>query len=325
MRRAIIIIVVAIALGWALVRAYRGHQQRVQEAKAASEPVIAPTRLTGEAGEVGVTLDSAGMANSALRLAAVRPATAAQTMALSAVVVADPEGMSVVRSPLSGRLAVAPGRTWPAFGDLLREGDEIATVADARPLAVPRTGRVTRVLARPGEMVQAGDVLLELSDYTHPVVSVAWVDGAPPEPPAAVVIRGGPGDAVHPASLLGPAPDADPLTHRGAVLYRVAAPWPSARPGLLVVAEVPAGSAAVRGVLVPSHAVVQWDGLTWAWLRRGPAHFVRVRVPDDYPVANGWLVTSGLVAGDSIVVVGAQQLLSEEFRARITVGDEVAE
>jgi biotin carboxyl carrier protein len=325
MRRAIIFVLVALGLGWALVRAYRGHQQRVQEARAAAEPVIAPTRLSGEGGEVGVTLDSAGMANSALRLAAARPATAAQTIALSAVVVADPEGVSVIRSPLSGRLAVAPGRSWPAYGDLLREGEGIAVVADARPLTVPRSGRVTSVLARPGEMVQAGDVLLELSDYTYPVVSVAWVDGAPPEPPPTVSIREAPGGAAHPASSMGPAADADPLTHRGAVLYRVVAPWPSARPGLLVVADVPTGSAAIRGVLVPSPAVVQWDGLTWAWLRRGPGRFVRVRVPDDHPVGDGWLVTSGIAPGDSLVVVGAQQLLSEEFRARITVGDEVAE
>lgn len=325
MRRSIVLLVVAVGIGWALVRAYTGHQNRVAEARAASEPVIAPTRLSAENGQVGVTLDSAGMANTALRLAVVRAASGAQTIALPAEVVPDPEGTSLIRAPLSGRLATATGRPWPVYGDLLHAGDEIAVVADARPLTVPRDGRVTRVIARPGEMVQAGDPLLELSDYTHPVVRVAWVEGAPPMPPGRISLLEASSGARRSADYLGPAVEADPLTHRPAGLYRAVDPWPSARPGLLVTAEVPNGSGAFKGVFVPSPAVVQWDGLTWTWVKRGPGRFARVRVPDDHPLPGGWLVTAGLVSGDSIVIVGAQQLLSEEFRARITVGDEVAE
>ena len=33
----------------------------------------------------------------------------------------------------------------------------------------------------------------------------------------------------------------------------------------------------------------------------------------------------GIAPGDRIVTVGAEQLLSEEFRAQVQVGDEVAE
>jgi hypothetical protein len=71
--------------------------------------------------------------------------------------------------------------------------------------------------------------------------------------------------------------------------------------------------------------VVQWDGLEWAWLRRDAGRFIRVRVPTDRPVSAGWLVGPPWQTGDSVVVRGAEQLLSEEFRARVTVGDEVAE
>lgn len=325
MRRSLVLLVLAVGIGWALVRAYTGHQARVAEARTAGEPVIAPTRLSAQGGEVGVTLDSAGMANTALRLAVVSPANAAQTIALPAEVIPDPEGTSLIRAPLSGRLAAAPGRTWPVFGDLLHAGDEIAIVADARPLTVPRDGRVTRVIARPGEMVQGGDALLELSDYTHPVVRVAWAEGAPAMPPDRIMLIEAASGTRRPAGYLGPAVEADPLTHRPAALYRAVGSWPSARPGLLVTAEVPNGSGVLKGVFVPSPAVVQWDGLAWTWVRRGPGRYVRVRVPDDHPLPGGWLVTAGLGSGDSIVVVGAQQLLSEEFRARITVGDEVAE
>jgi hypothetical protein len=36
-------------------------------------------------------------------------------------------------------------------------------------------------------------------------------------------------------------------------------------------------------------------------------------------------VTGNLAPGDTVVVTGAQELLSEEFRARVTVGDESGE
>jgi hypothetical protein len=48
-------------------------------------------------------------------------------------------------------------------------------------------------------------------------------------------------------------------------------------------------------------------------------------VPTDRPLTDGWLAGPPWKTGDSVVVKGAEQLLSEEFRARVTVGDEVAE
>jgi multidrug efflux pump subunit AcrA (membrane-fusion protein) len=78
-------------------------------------------------------------------------------------------------------------------------------------------------------------------------------------------------------------------------------------------------------VLVPSGAVVQWDALAWAFVERAPGTYVRMRVPTDLAVSGGWLVRQGLSAGDRVVVAGASQLLSEEFRARISVGQEVGE
>jgi hypothetical protein len=50
-----------------------------------------------------------------------------------------------------------------------------------------------------------------------------------------------------------------------------------------------------------------------------------VRVPTDHPVTGGWVVGPPLAPGDSVVTRGAEELLSEEFRARVTVGDESGE
>jgi hypothetical protein len=92
-----------------------------------------------------------------------------------------------------------------------------------------------------------------------------------------------------------------------------------------VAALVASKEHAVKGALVPDRAVVQWDGLTWVYRRRGEGRYERRPVPIDRPMAQGWLAAGDLKAGDTIVVTGAQQLLSEEFRARVTVGDESGE
>jgi hypothetical protein len=126
------------------------------------------------------------------------------------------------------------------------------------------------------------------------------------------------------ASLIGPAPEADPLTRRPAYLYRSRARWPGAVPGTPVTALVPDGEKA-EGVLVPDDAVVQWEGLAWVYVSRGSGEFARVRMPTEQPVPGGWIAGPPLEEGDSVVVTGVQELLSEEFRSRVTVGEESGE
>jgi hypothetical protein len=78
-------------------------------------------------------------------------------------------------------------------------------------------------------------------------------------------------------------------------------------------------------VLVPDAAVVQWEGLAWAFVQRGPRSYVRARVMTDYPVSGGYVVTSassGLEPGNLVVTRGAQQLLSEEFRTHVQMSDQ---
>ena len=70
---------------------------------------------------------------------------------------------------------------------------------------------------------------------------------------------------------------------------------------------------------------VQWEGLLWAYVERAPGQFSRVRIPTSTPLPQGWAVRGSIAPGDRVVTVGAEQLLSEEFRAQVQVGDEVAE
>jgi biotin carboxyl carrier protein len=315
------LILVVVAGG--VIYAYRSHA--TSNAAESDAPVVAPSRLQQERGEVSIRLDSAGMRNAGLTLAALRAGAEAGQIELRGEVVVDPDATTIVRAPVSGRLAVVEEHRWPAYGDQLATGDEVATVSDARAITVPRGGTVTRVLARAGAIVQAGDPLLEITDFERPVVRVSWSDDAPPAPTGSIRVLAPDAAAVHLATLIGPAPEADPVTRRAAYLYRLDRAWAAARPGYLVRAMVPTAGQGIRGVVIPTAAVVQWDGLEWAWLRRDAGRFIRVRVPTDRPLTDGWLAGPPWKAGDSVVVKGAEQLLSEEFRARVTVGDEVAE
>jgi len=272
-----------------------------------------------------VVLDSAERTRSGIVAAPLRGVTVSPEMTVAGAVVPEPERVATVRAPLTGRLTVPAGARWPRLGARVAAGVALAQVSDARPVTSPIGGSVTRVGAQPGELVEAGQTLLEVTDNSRPVVRLAWpADAGASAPPALELETGEPGRRV-PARLLGPAAEADPLTRRPVYLYRAERGWPGSVSGAAVVAVVPRGAAAQAGVAVPDSAVVQWEGLAWVYVVRRPGAFARVRVPTGRPIPGGWLAGRPLRAGDSVVVVGAEQLLSEEFRSRVTVGEEVGE
>ena len=288
----------------------------------ADDPIVAPSRVLESDGEPRVVLDSAEVRRIGLTTTALIPATERGGRRLPAQVVPEPERTATVRAPVAGRLAAADGRQWPALGERLQAGAPLGRVSDAQPLTAPMGGTVTAVGARPGEIVEAGQMLLEVADNSRPVVRVAWpadVQRAPQQ----LTLLPADGSTVE-ATLIGPAAEADPLTRQPAYLYRSRSRWAGAVPGTPVGAVLPDGEE-VEGVLVPDAAVVQWEGLAWAYLRRGTGEYTRVRVPTDQPSRGGWVAGPPLAAGDSVVVTGAQELLSEEFRARVTVGEESGE
>jgi biotin carboxyl carrier protein len=343
LRRILAIVLVLAGAVWVITR-FRESRRDVAHQAGRDAPVVAPSRVTGERGVVTVSLDTAELRRIGLSVAVVRAGGRVAEIRLPAEVVAETERAATLRAPVSGRFTVADGAHWPGLGERVRAGVEIARVSDARPLAMPISGTVTRVGAQPGALVEAGQVLLEVADLSRPLVRVAWLMDAGAAPPPSLVLDAGNGatgtgatgsGARVTARLVGPAPEADPVTRRPAYLYRAGRSWPGAAPGVPIAALVPGsqpGGAGARGagvsgaaVVVPDSAVVQWEGLAWAYRRRGLGRFERVRVATDRPVPGGWLTGPPLAAGDTVVLRGAEELLSEEFRARVTVGDESGE
>ena len=196
-------------LAWALIFAYRKGKEERQNEVQREEPVIAPIRVAADSHGVVVRIDSAEVEGLGIRLEPARAVSTAPTVQLNGVIVPDSARIAVLRAPVAGRLEATEGTQWPELASRVAAGTVIAQVADARPLAIPRGGVVTQVGARPGEIVQAGQVLLAISDLSQPLARIAWTEGAPATPPARLV-----GAAARPQRPLGECAAHRPVVRR---------------------------------------------------------------------------------------------------------------
>ena len=71
-------------------------------------------------------------------------------------------------------------------------------------------------------------------------------------------------------------------------------------------------SSAVSGVVIPRTSVIRFEGSDWAYVRRGPAAFDRVRIDSPTPEDGGLFAASGFRSGDQVVVQGAAELFGVE-------------
>ncbi len=335
--RRILLATTGIALALLIAYGFRAGRGELAKEATTEAPVAAPSRLQMVSTPMGdvaaIVLDAASMQRAGIQtLVLGRATTRPDAIRLTGELIEDPARVSTIRAPVPGRV-VAVGGPWPVLGEQLSMGRTVAQVSDARPLDAPRSGIVTRISAQPGELVQAGQELLRLTDFREPLARIVWrldLSVAPP-PTITVAPLGGPSPGML-GIYVGPASEVDSVTRAPMFLYRVSASWPGARPGLPVVATLSDPRSQIGGVFVPTDAVVQWEGLAWIYVQRTassppgrPAErqYVRLRIDTGHALDGGWqvpIVAGGIQPGDTIVVRGAQLLLSEEFRARIQPG-----
>ncbi|HEX9483353.1 MAG TPA: HlyD family efflux transporter periplasmic adaptor subunit [Gemmatimonadaceae bacterium] len=334
-RRQLTLAGIAVAIVALLVWGFRARRGELAAEAASDAPIISPRRVRIVSGPIGdeaaIVLDPAVQTRLGIETRTLHADAANSTIQLVGQLAADPSRVTTIQAPIAGRL-VAVGGAWPVFGQRIAAGSTLAQVSDARPLIAPQGGTVTRVAARPGELVQPGQVLLEITDVSELLARVVWRAEAPSTPPVTIRISPvapglGTPSAVQ-ATLLGPAAEADSVTRMPVYLYRTSGAWVGARPGVGVIATLRDQRSSLRGFVVPTEAVVQWEGLSWVYVRHGSSAFVRERVDTRVAVEGGWLVDAGsgsavsrLAGVDTIVVRGAQILLSEEFRARMSSED----
>jgi hypothetical protein len=121
------------------------------------------------------------------------------------------------------------------------------------------------------------------------------------------------------AQILSPAPATDPQTQTEG--YLLLAKADSLAPGAALIAFLTVPGPARSGVIVPRDAVLRHEGGTFVYLQRDDV-FQRQAVTLERPVDNGWFSAVGannhspLQPQEKVVVVGAQQLLSEELKGQ---------
>jgi len=117
--------------------------------------------------------------------------------------------------------------------------------------------------------------------------------------------------------FFGEVPTVDPQTQAHGYFFLVSTNQPKLTPGMAVTAFIQTEGQALSGVVVPRDAVVRFNGATWIYLQTGDDKFQREGVAVETPIEGGWFVRDGLKPQDKVVIVGAQQLLSEELKGQI--------
>jgi multidrug efflux pump subunit AcrA (membrane-fusion protein) len=152
--------------------------------------------------------------------------------------------------------------------------------------------------------------LQHILDRSRSVVQLTMPAGSASPPPREISLSLPDGGRV-PASFVSAFPRVDPRIQGRSFLYTVSSRSELA-PGLSLVARFPLG-AKREGVLVPTSAVLWSEGKAWVYEELAPGRYSRIPVSTDLPVEDGYLAPEGLSAGDRVVTVGAQELLSEEI------------
>ncbi len=127
-----------------------------------------------------------------------------------------------------------------------------------------------------------------------------------------VALVGAPENVIE-ARILGLAPTTDPQVQTEG--YLLLAKSEALAPGAALVAWLAIPGPVRSGVIVPHEAVLRHQGETFVYLQNDDV-FQRKAVTLERPVGNGWFSDQDLKPQEKVVVVGAQQLLSEELKGQ---------
>lgn len=112
--------------------------------------------------------------------------------------------------------------------------------------------------------------------------------------------------------LLGAAVAVDPQTLGRGYLFLVKGPALAAQSVVTALLSLPGEEE--KGVVIPRDSIVRHEGEAFIYVQSGDERFERHEIELEHPLAGGWFVEN-LKAGVKVVTTGAQQLLSEEFKA----------
>jgi multidrug efflux pump subunit AcrA (membrane-fusion protein) len=203
---------------------------------------------------------------------------------------------------------------------LLESAESPADQRAARfELRTEQAGQVVESLARPGEAVEAGQVLLRIVRFDTLLARVEVPVGEPYDESASIarIVVVGNEDRALTGERIGLGISPTGTTHGPTLLFRVPTVGLAIRPGAAIVAYVPAPGGMHTGVMIPRSAVIRLLGRPWVYVQADDESFVRRELSGAEPIDDSWFATSGFHPSDRVVTDGVQVLLSEELKAQI--------
>lgn len=147
---------------------------------------------------------------------------------------------------------------------------EARSSAGADVLQVRKGGQVTEVSAQPGESVEAGQALLRINRFDQLLARLYVPPGQTiaSSVARAMIYPANQEEVAIPARRVALAGSVDPKYQGQTWLFRLAPGRMALRPGEAVTARVAIPGRAERGVLIPSSAILRFQGETWVYLRK---------------------------------------------------------
>jgi hypothetical protein len=159
-------------------------------------------------------------------------------------------------------------------------------------------------------VVKGSPELHLILDQSQVLVELTMPSGATYGAPRTISLEI-PGGTRTEANLVSPFPRVDPRIQGRSFLY-IAHARPGLAPSVNVLAHLSVGNP-MKGLIVPTSAVVWSEGQAWVYQQTATDRFTRRAVSTDIPVERGFFVATGFSPGDKLVIQGAQALLSEEL------------
>jgi len=340
-----LLIIALVGIGALLVWAFVEGRKELAMEQERERPVKAPPRVSTEGGESVVNLDQPTQKNSGLGVTPLKAVSHQEEIRAYGTVI-DLQPLVDLRNSFATAKAQVE-KTQASLDASRKEYERVKALQDNRNISVKvfqaaeaawhsdeasaRAAETAHsviegtarqrwggVLARwlfdnskPFEqLMQRQDVLLQITLASGSTLSSAPRNARVQSPKKKLIS----------ATLISPSPMTDPRIQGMSFFYLAPARPTDLLPGMNVLAYLPNGFQ-MQGVIVPAAAVVWWQGKAWIYVQKDAERFVRREISTETPVEDGWFVPKGLSPDDRIVTSGAQQLLSEELRSQIQIGD----
>jgi len=332
---------------WALLGSRKETGEKDKDEKA----VAAPSRVATQAGQVVVILQPEEQEKNGIRASSLELVSRKQELTATAVILPAHELINLRNSYVSATAEMEKARA--SLNVSRREYERLSALykdeQNASPKAVQaaegtmqgdqatlKAAEDSLALAQNNVRQQWGEAigrwLLAASPEFERIVrqqdllvQVTLPPGVQVGAPPTASLQSPQGKLLK-ARLISPFPRLDPRIQSPSFLYLTRSEA-GIVPGLNLAVLLPAGPM-LQGITVAPSAVVWWEGRAWAYVQTSPTQFSRREVPTHSPVNEGWFVPISdrpdamFKPGERIVINGAQQLLSEEFRSETqTIGE----